>query len=137
MIIFSFIECLVSFHLLLRVQNDERYCEKSRLSGGKREAGEFSTGWEIQGRSLGLESWGVRWKVLPPYLEGAGLGLPLSGLIGRSSCYWHFSPRHTVLFFLGLLDALPCLPYLQASLINPHSRCYPPHPPCALLLHIV
>lgn len=112
------------------------------LSGGKREAGEFSTGWEIQGRSLGLESWGGRWKVLPPTLRGWAW-VCLSGLIGRSPCYWPFSPLSIPCFSsLRTLRPSPlCLPYLQASLITPHSRCYPlsalrSPPPCALRPHI-
>ena len=90
------------------------------LSGGKREAGEFSTGWEIQGRSLGLESWGGRWKVLPPTLRGWAW-VCLSGLIGRSPCYWPFSPLSIPCFSsLRTLRPSPlCLPYLQASLITP------------------
>lgn len=93
------------------------------LSGGKREGGEFSTGWETQGRSLGLESWGARRKVLPPTLRGRAW-VCLSGPVGHSPS-------------LRTLRRSPlCLLYLQALLITPTHAVTPSHPPCALLLHV-
>lgn len=67
--------------------------------------------------------------MLPPTLRGRAW-VCLSGLIGRSPCYWHFSPLAAACFSsLRTLRRSPlCLPYLQASLINPHSRCYPLSP---------